>query len=43
MDGWVRNSAHITWYYSNTPLLNMNQLAGLHVGSAGFFLTVSLS
>jgi len=43
MDGWVRNSAHITWYYSNTPLLNTIQLAGLHVGSAGSFLTVSLS
>jgi hypothetical protein len=42
-NGWVRNSAHITWYYSNTPFLNINQLAGLHVGSAGPFLIVSLS
>jgi hypothetical protein len=40
MDGWVRNSAHIIWYDSNTPLLDIIQLAGLHVGSAKSFLTV---
>jgi hypothetical protein len=42
MAGWVRNSANITWYYRNTPLLDIVQLAGLHVGSAESFLTVSL-
>jgi len=43
MDGCVRNSAHITRYYSNTPLLDIIQLAGLRVGSAGSLLTVSVS